>query len=76
MTDPPCRACWNGYYIANSSKLEPANKQIIKDDPAAPNAGFALRRWVQRTQIGGQMSAAAQRTVNRNNNKDKADGNK
>lgn len=38
--------------------------------------GFALQCWVQRTMIAGQMSTVAQRTVNRNNNKDKADGNK
>lgn len=38
--------------------------------------GFALLRRVQRTKIGRQMSAVAQLAVNRNNNKDKADGNK
>lgn len=38
MTDPSCYACWNGYYIVNPCKLEPDNKQIIKDDPAAPDS--------------------------------------
>lgn len=37
-----------------------------------PTVGFALRCWVQRRVIAGQMSPAA----NWNNNKDKPDGNK
>lgn len=38
MTDPSCYACLNGYYIVNPCKLEQDNKQIIKDDLAAPDS--------------------------------------
>lgn len=38
MTDLSCYACRNGYYIVNPCKLEPDNKQIIKDDPTAPDS--------------------------------------
>lgn len=59
---------------ANWSRTINRSSKMI---PLPSPVGLAPQRWVQRTKIGGQMSAAAaQHTVGWNNKKDKADGNK